>query len=71
MIGQIENPYISGESILSCIVNLERAVPSLGNEPSPYFSGGGILAMRGLGKEIWQRINVEEYLTQLRQEWND
>jgi len=27
--------------------------------------------LKGLGKEIWQNINADKYVTKLRDEWND
>jgi hypothetical protein len=30
-----------------------------------------ILELRGLGKEIWQNIDAQEYLNQLRDEWDE
>ncbi len=29
-----------------------------------------ILELRGLGREIWQGVNVDEYLNQMRDEWD-
>jgi hypothetical protein len=29
-----------------------------------------ITDLRGLGKEIWQGVNAQEHVDQLRQEWN-
>ena len=29
-----------------------------------------ILELRGLGKEIWEGIDVQEYVNQLRSEWD-
>jgi hypothetical protein len=30
-----------------------------------------IMELRGLGAEIWQGINAQEYVNQLRSEWDD
>lgn len=27
--------------------------------------------LKGLGKEIWRNINADDYVTNLRDEWND
>ena len=29
-----------------------------------------ILELRGLGKEIWQDVDVEDYINQMRDEWD-
>lgn len=32
--------------------------------------GHSILELRGLGKEIWQSIDIEQYIDQERSSWN-
>ena len=40
-------------------------------EPSPGKKKRSILEFEGLGAEIWEGIDVEEYVNQLRDEWDD
>lgn len=68
---QLENPYAQAGHLLSCITRLQLAVPSLPMEPSPYLLASGILALRGLGKEIWAEQDAQEYVRHLREEWDD
>ena len=30
-----------------------------------------LLELKGLGKEVWQNINVDEYINDLRNEWDE
>lgn len=34
-------------------------------------SSANLLSLRGLGKEIWQEVDAQEYVSNLRQEWNE
>lgn len=42
-------------------------IDTLDAAPPPAHS---ILELRGLGKEIWQGIDAQEYVNQLRDEWD-
>lgn len=37
----------------------------------PSESGRSILELRGLGKELWDGIDAQEYVNELRNEWPD
>lgn len=38
--------------------------------PSVRPAGRSIMALHGLGKEIWEGIDPQEYVNKLRQEWD-
>lgn len=39
-------------------------------EPSPEPAKRSLLELRGLGKEIWEGVDPDTYVRQLRNEWN-
>jgi len=47
---------------------LKALIDTLGDAPEEQRS---ILELRGLGKEIWQGIDAQEYVDQLRNEWDE
>ena len=69
---KIYNKYIkkaSGKEKLKLISlisnNLAEAISEEGNYSH------NLLELDGLGKEIWQGIDVERYVNNLRDEWNN
>jgi hypothetical protein len=38
---------------------------------TPPARGRSILELRGMGKHVWENIDVQEYLDQLRSEWDE
>lgn len=40
-------------------------------EESPELPLHDIRELRGLGKEIWEGIDAQEYINQMRDEWDD
>lgn len=49
---------------------LVDTLDSAGPEASPR-QKHSILELAGLGKEIWEGIDAQEYVNQLRREWDD
>ena len=39
--------------------------------PEPEEKRPGILELRGLGKDIWAGIDAQEYVHQMRDEWDE
>lgn len=50
--------------LISLIVDTLTDTPSISTAPS-------ILELDGLGMEIWQGVDADEYVRQLRDEWDD
>jgi hypothetical protein len=48
---------------------LERLVGMLKKDEIEDEPANSILDLKGLGKEIWQKINVDEYLEKERNSW--
>jgi len=46
---------------------LDRVLPSSNAEPSKAHS---LRELRGLGKEIWEGVDAQEYINQQRDEWD-
>ena len=44
---------------------LERAAAESGNVPKSY----SLLDLEGVGAELWQGIDAQEYIDQMRDEW--
>ena len=51
------------------LVEWYRAVYSVPQSLAQRLKNDPILAMRGLGKEIWAGVDADEYVRQLREDW--
>lgn len=58
-----ELPAQSRLQLLALIAQDLAAIPS--------DKSGRLMDLQGLGKEIWQGIDAQEYVNQLRREWDD
>jgi len=70
-IEQIYKKYVKKTSIkdqlkLISIISQNLSSESLGQEKRVY----SLLELEGLGKEIWDKINAQDYINDLRDEWN-
>ncbi|MFZ5800584.1 MAG: hypothetical protein ACOY3D_04295 [Candidatus Omnitrophota bacterium] len=68
--------YVQTEEVISDVVGLLRLDRSLsGTEPSSVYiarqklEGGNILGLKGLGSRLWEGVDAQNYVDNLRGEW--
>lgn len=67
----IYNQYVKGLSVSERLELLALVAKDLATqaEPSAKSQPRNIMELHGLGKEIWQGIDAQDYVNQIRQEW--
>lgn len=62
--------YIKGLSITERLRLLEITARDLAGGSQPRQPQRSLLELEGLGAEIWQGVDAQEYVNKLRQEWD-
>ncbi|MBM4061532.1 MAG: hypothetical protein FJ265_10630 [Planctomycetes bacterium] len=60
-----------GQRVVGWVASLLAAVPSHEAQPAVAQGSSGILALRGLGREIWRDVDAQDYVGRIRDEWDD
>jgi len=70
--------YVQMEEVVSDVVKLLGLDRSLsGTEPTSVYiarqklSTNSLLGLRGLGKRLWKKIDAQDYIDNLRDEWKE
>ena len=63
--------YIKGLSVVERLRLLEITARDLAGTSQPGQPKRSLLELEGLGAEIWQDVDAQEYINKLRQEWDD
>lgn len=62
--------YVIDSSAISAVQDLLSAVPRSDVRNDPVVERRSILDLAGLGKEIWEGIDAQQYVNELRDEWD-
>jgi hypothetical protein len=63
--------YIKELSVAERLRLLEITARDLAMTGQPSLPKRSLLELEGLGAEIWQGVDPQEYINKLRQEWDD
>ena len=64
----LERPLPERAAILEIIVESIEGEPS---EQEPPYKERSILELEGLGAELWEGIDAQKYIDELREEWRE
>jgi hypothetical protein len=67
---EIYNRHIRSLSVAERLQLLEITARDLANTAAPETKKRSLLELEGLGAEIWQGIDAQKYVDDLRQEWD-
>ena len=67
-IEQIYKKYVKKTSIKDQLKLISLISQNLSSEDK---SVNSLLELEGLGREIWDKINTQDYINDLRNEWNN
>lgn len=62
--------HVIDSSATRSVQELLSAVPRSDVRNEPVMARRSILDLAGLGKEIWEGIDAQQYVNELRDEWN-
>lgn len=70
--------YVQTEKVISDVIellNLDQSLSGTGTTSivitREKIAGRNILGLEGLGEELWEGIDAQEYIDKLREEWDE